>query len=207
MPGGLLLKMRNSKILKIIKIQKFEKIIISKFSDFRKFQNFHILMFQISRFVSEIFIFDQKMQISNFNHRKRSRTVRYTYPKMIRSNFQAEQSILKIDDFFGFPKFSVPDPDLAQSGDPRVISSSMAPWSSRRPARPRGAAPAVPDDQTHVPTCPQCSLMITQWSGGCLRRPGRALSVPVVKSPFFALSDKNLMLSIANLHLTSNQNP
>ena len=38
---------------------------------------------------------------------------------------------------------------------------------------------------------------------GCLRRPRRALSEKVVKELFFAGSDKNSVLSIANLHLSA----
>ena len=39
-----------------------------------------------------------------------------------------------------------PDPG-PKKGYPRVISSSMAPWSSRQSARPRSIAPAEPDAQ------------------------------------------------------------
>ena len=152
---------------------------------FRKFQNFQILGFHIFKISFKKFqLWAKKWKFSNYNHRKRRGTVRGTYPKMIQSNFQVKRSILKIGHFWGFSKFSVPDPDLAQSGDPRMICSSMASWSSRRPERPRGAAPAVPDDQTHVPTCPQCSLMITQWSGGAYGGPGGPYPPQLSKCPF-----------------------
>ena len=142
--------LENLEIFKILKIWKFRK---PEFSNFRIFENFKISHFSFPK-SCENFQLWSKMKNFNFNHRKRSRTVGYTYPKMIRCNFQAEQSILKIGHFWDFSKFSVPDPDLAQPGHPQVICSSMALWSSRRPARPRGAASAAPDDQTHAPSVP-----------------------------------------------------
>ena len=60
---------------------------------------------------------------------------------------------------------------LATPGD-LLLNGSVVEQAARDA---RGAAPAVPDDQKHVPASPQCSRMTTQGSGGPQGGPGGPL--------------------------------
>ena len=140
-----------------LKYQNFENSIF----DFLKSWNFRfckkIRILKLSDFniaLKYFHLWSAKKQISKFNHRKRRHTVRYTYPKIIPSNFHAERSILKIDKFLDLRKFSLPDPGF---GYPRVISSSLAPRSRRRPEwleGPRQRSPMTKHMSQHVPSAP-----------------------------------------------------
>ena len=87
---------------------------------------------------------------------------------MIQCDFYTKQSTLEIDDFPEFSKNPIFHDSGSAPAPPHGIRSSFAVRSSRRAARPPGAARAAPDARIHHSTCPVSSAITGSvlWAWG-----------------------------------------